>query len=130
VRRLLPLSLAAGAVYDALFGGAVLAAPGVLAGTLRLSLPDDQFYLRFIGVFLLALALVYVLPAFDPDRYRGVAAAAVAIRSLGALYLAAAVLGFGRPPVFLLLAAGDALFALSHAAGLILRPPPRERLLV
>ena len=122
MRRLLPLSLAAGAAYDALFGTAVLAAPGIPAGILRLPLPDDQFYVRFIGVFLLALALIYLLPASDPDRYRGVASAAVVIRGLGALYLAAAVLGFGRPGVFLLLAAGDALFALLHAAGLRLRP--------
>lgn len=124
--RLLPLSLGLGALYDALFGLALLAWPAAAAAGLRVPLPGDELYLRFIGVFLMILALMYALPARDPDRYRGVAAVAVVGRLLGCFFLAGAVLLYARPPVFLLLAGADGAFALLHAVGLRLRPAPRD----
>ncbi len=115
---LLTGSLWAGAVYDVVFGVGILVAPGVVASLLGLPLPDDELYLRFLGVFLLGLAFFYILAAREPVRYRGVAAGAVLVRAMGCAFLAGAVLFFGRPSVFLLLGAADGLFALLHAAGL------------
>ena len=123
---LVAVSMLAGAAYDAAFGAVILAAPEDLAPVLGLPLPADQFYLRFIGVFLFGLAIVYALPARHPDRYRGVVTAAVVIRLMGCLYLTGAAVLFARPPVFLLLAAADGGFALLHAVGLWLRPAPRD----
>lgn len=115
-------TLLLGAVYDVAFGVGILLMPGRLAGMLGLPLPDDQLYLRFISVFLVGLALVYLLPAVEPGRFRPVIWVAVVIRTLGFVFLASAVAFFGRPPVFLLLAFGDGLFALAHLAGLLLSP--------
>jgi hypothetical protein len=113
-------SMIAGSLYDALFAIVNLIVPGIGARVLGLTLPEDEVYLRFTGVFLIILALFYLLPAIHPGRYLGNVAVAIIGRTLGAIFLFAAVIGWGRPPVFLLLGAGDLLFALLHA-GLLAR---------
>ncbi len=111
----LRMSLIAGSLYDAAFAIVNLIVPSLGARALGIALPADELYLRFTGVFLIILALFYLLPAIHPGRYLGNVAAAIIGRTLGAIFLFAAVIGWGRPQIFLLLGAGDLLFAILHA---------------
>ena len=111
-------SMAAGAAYDALFGLGVLFLLDFSAELLRLPVPEDPTYLRLNGIFLLLLAGLYLLPAFKPQRYRGVVTIAVAGRFLGFLYLGA-VWWSGGESAFGWLALGDGVFSVLHAALLL-----------
>jgi hypothetical protein len=118
--------MALGAAYDAAFAAGILVFTRPAAALLRLDVPADPVYLRLDGVLLLLLAGLYLLPAVDPVRYRGVVAVASAGRFLGFVYLSWAWLQ-GRPPAFLGLALLDLAFALAHAVLLLrARTAPRE----
>lgn len=108
-------SMAAGAAYDAAFALAILVFAGAALALLRIPLPEDLLYFRFIGVLLILLAALYVLPAREPRRYQGVVAVAAGGRFLGFLYLAWAWRR-GAPDAFLALACGDLLFAAAHGS--------------
>ena len=111
----LRVSLIAGSSYDFAFAIVNLIVPSVGAHALGIALPHDELYLRFTGVFLIILALFYLLPAIHPGRYLGNVSVAIIGRTLGAIFLFAAVIGWSRPVIFLLLGAGDLFFALLHA---------------
>lgn len=113
--RQLRISLVAGSLYDAAFAVVNLLAPAACARLLGIALPEDEIYLRFTGVFLIILALFYMLPAIHPGRYLGNVTVAIIGRTLGAIFLFAAVMGWGRPSSFVLLGAGDLFFAALHA---------------
>jgi hypothetical protein len=105
--------MALGAAYDAAFAAAILVFTRPAAALMGLTVPADPVYLRLNGIFLLLLAGLYLLPAVDPVRYRGVVAVAAAGRLLGFLYLATAWLE-GEPRAFLALALVDLAFAVAH----------------
>jgi hypothetical protein len=111
-------SMALGAAYDALFAAAILVFTRPAAALLGLEVPPDPVYLRLNGILLLLLAGLYLLPAVDPVRHRGIVAIASAGRFLGFAYLAAAWLE-GRPLAFLALSLGDLVFAVAHAVLLL-----------
>ncbi|HEX5043079.1 MAG TPA: hypothetical protein VFV75_09235 [Candidatus Polarisedimenticolaceae bacterium] len=108
-------SMALGAAYDAAFAAAILLFPEPASALLRIPLPADLLYFRFIGVFLLMLAAMYLLAAREPRRYQGVILVAAAGRLAGFLYLARAW-SAGAPSAFLGLACADLLLAGLHAA--------------
>ncbi|HEY3176422.1 MAG TPA: hypothetical protein VGK94_11770 [Candidatus Polarisedimenticolia bacterium] len=112
--RKLRVTLVAGSLYDFTFAIINLAAPGFGSWFLEIPMPGEQIYLRFIGVFLVMAALFYMLPAIHPGRYLGNVVVAIVGRGMGAVFLIAAVLAFSYPPAFLLLGAGDLIFALLH----------------
>ena len=112
-------TMLAGAIYDALFAVPILVAPAWLSGLIAVSVPQEEIYLRFIGVFLLGLALFYLLPVIHAGRYLGNVAAAVAVRTAGGAFMLVAVLGFAQPRPFILLAAGDLFFAVLHYLSLV-----------
>jgi len=116
--RWLGRSMALGALYDLLFGAAILLLPALAASWLGLALPQDPVYLKLNGIFLLLLAALYSLPAADPVRYRAVAWVAAAGRAAGFVYFAR-VAATGGESVFWLLGLGDLLFALLHLALLL-----------
>jgi hypothetical protein len=107
--------MALGAVYDAAFAAAILLFPAGASALLRIPLPADPLYFRFIAVFLLMLAAMYLFAAREPRRYQGVILVAAAGRFAGFLYLAWAW-SAGAPTAFLGLALGDLLFGFGHAA--------------
>lgn len=113
--RHLRISMAAGALYDLCFGIVNLAFPVWASGLLQIPLPAEQIYLRFSGVFLFILALVYMLPVIHPGRYLGVVVVAILGRAAGAVFLVSAALLYDQPPAFLILAGGDLFFACAHA---------------
>jgi len=110
--------MALGAAYDAAFAAAILLFPETASALLRIPLPPDRVYFRFLAVFLLMLAAMYLLPARDPRRYQGVVLVAASGRFVGFLYLAWAWRA-GAPAAFLGLAGADLLFAVLH--GTLLR---------
>ena len=112
--RYLRTSLIAGSLYDVVFAVFTLVVPRLGSALLGIPLPAVEVYLRFTGVFLIILALFYMLPVLHPGRYLGNVSVAIVGRTAGSVFLATAALGFGLPRMFLLLAAGDTFFAVLH----------------
>ncbi|HET6202633.1 MAG TPA: hypothetical protein VFI25_07500 [Planctomycetota bacterium] len=110
----LRLSLLAGAAYDAAVGlwtlldlqrmGMVLG-----AGELR-----EPYALRFCGLLLVGLGLFYFVAALELSRSLRSAAAAIAIRSFGGVYVIAHTLAGGVPKVFLAFGCVDLVFGILH----------------
>jgi hypothetical protein len=114
--RALAVSLRVGAVYDFVFAGLMLAAPGLLERVFALPLPGEAFYLRLIAVFLTILGATYLVAARDPERFRPLVASAVLGRLAGAVALADSALGEPRLAGLWGTALGDFAFAVIHAA--------------
>lgn len=110
----LSITLIAGAVYDAAFGLPILFYPAPLARVLGIVLPKTEVFLRLNGIFLLILALFYLVTALDPDRHPGNVIVAILGRVMGGIFFCVYALGFGGGPVFLLLGCADLGFALIH----------------
>jgi len=102
------------AIYDFLFAISILFFTAPAAQLLRLDLPEDLVYLRLNGIFLLRLGGIYLLPSWQPQRYRGVVAVAVIGRFLGFVYLGS-VWFSGGAATFLWLGFADLAFSLLHA---------------
>ena len=107
-----------GALYDLVFGVAILAFHRTAAGWMGLEPPSDPVFLRLNGVFLLILAGFYLLPGVAPRRYQGVVAVCIVGRFGGFVYLGSVYWG-GAPPVYLGLALADLLLSLVHAVLLL-----------
>ena len=112
--RRLRVTMAAGSLYDVAFAALTLIAPQWGAWFFDIPLPDQQVYLRFTGVFLLMLALFYMLPVIHPGRYLGNVVVAIVGRAAGGIFMMGAALAFDQARAFLLLGAGDMVFALLH----------------
>jgi len=112
-------TMLAGALYDLAVAVPLLAAPELLARILGTPMPAEEIHLRFIGIFLIALAIFYLLPVIHPGRYLGNVAAAAAARTMGAVFLIAAVAGYGQPRAYLLLGAIDLAFGGVHYLSLV-----------
>ena len=110
----LGITLIAGAVYDAAFGLPILFFPAPLARVLGIVLPRTEVYLRLNGIFLLILALFYLVTALDPDRHPGNVIVVILGRAMGGIFFCGYALGFDGGPVFLLLGSADLGFALIH----------------
>ena len=115
IQRWLSLSLFAGAAYDIVFAALMVFAPGLPAKLLNVPVPQEEFYLWLMAVFLLMLAFLYISAALDPRRYSAIIVAAIVGRTLGAVAFVAAA--WGRPDLGGLypLAAADLVFAAAHA---------------
>jgi len=112
--RRMRISMAAGALYDLTFAVINLVFPQAGSWFLEIPLPEQQVYLRMTGVFLLVLALFYMLPVIHPGRYLGNVVVAILARTAGAIFLGAAALWFGQPVAFLALGVVDLVFAVIH----------------
>jgi hypothetical protein len=113
--RVLSLTLRAGASYDYVLAGLMLAAPGLLQRTFDLPLPGEAFYLRALAVLLAMVATVYLVAARDPVAHRPLVAIAIAGRAAGFLALLPSALGEPRLAGAWGPALGDLAFALVHA---------------
>ena len=101
-----------GAVYDGVFGIAILAFTGPASRLLGIPLPDDPFYLHLNGVFLLILAGLYGAAAAAPERYRAIPPISAGGRVLGCALFAQAFVA-GRPWMFLALGLLDLALAVA-----------------
>ena len=113
--RRLRISLIAGSLYDLTFAVINMAAPGFGSFFFEIPLPEQQVYLRFTGVFLIMMALFYMLPVIHPGQYFGNVVVAILGRGMGAVFLIAATTFYGQPRAFILLGLGDLVFAALHA---------------
>ena len=111
--RPLGISLALGAAYDAAFGVAILLFLEPAGALLRLEVPDDRFYVRLNGLFLLMLAAVYGAAAREPARYRAVVWTAIVGRAAGFVYFVVSGLSSGTPTL-VALGVADLAFGLAH----------------
>src|SRR5262249_1262388 len=112
-------AMLAGAAYDLAFALPIIIAPAFLAGLIGLPMPDQEIYLRFTGVFLLGVAMFYLLPALHPGRYLGTVVTAAALRAAGGIFLIAAVIGYHQPRPLLILGVIDLAFAGLHYLSLV-----------
>ena len=105
-----------GAIYDGVFGLAILAATRPVGALFGLAVPDDPLYLGLNGVFLLILAGIYGMAALEPERFGPIAPIAAAGRVLG-FALFARAWALGGPPALLGIGLADlAIAAVTWAA--------------
>ncbi|MEM8994748.1 MAG: hypothetical protein AAGF23_08140 [Acidobacteriota bacterium] len=113
--RWLKISLVAGAVYDLIFAVIIVAAPELPEKLLQVRPPGDPFYLWLIAVFLTMLAAFYFYAAYDPRAYSGNIRIAIVGRTAGFIAMCGAAVTDPTLWGLYVLAAGDLLFAVSHA---------------
>lgn len=62
-----------GALYDGGFGVPLLIIPAFMTSLLALPMPNPgEIWLRLDGIFLIVVALIYLVMAQDPARYLGI----------------------------------------------------------
>ncbi len=62
-----------GALYDGGFGVPLLIIPAMMTSLLALPMPNPgEIWLRLDGIFLIVVALIYLVMAQDPARYLGI----------------------------------------------------------
>lgn len=101
-------------IYDALVGAAMLAGRPLLAAIFGVPLPQPPIFADLNGVFLLSVAIGYVIPYRDPDSTGGRAylwAMGPFLKGLGALTFVADHLVRHSPRSFLVFAASDGTLA-------------------
>lgn len=127
--RLWPLRLIAAVslVYDGSVGILMLTARGWLASLFGVPLPHPPIHAELNGIFLLAVALGYLLPYRDPDRHRGYLwVMGPFLKGAGALTFVLDHLVHHSPGVFLIFALTDGTLALLTLWALVAVPANRQ----
>ena len=123
-RRLRVIAAISG-VYDALVGVVMLTAQGWLAVVFAVPLPRPPIHADLNGVFLLAVAIGYLMPYRAPQQHRGYLwVMGVFLKGAGALTFILDHLFRHSPPAFLLFALSDGTLALVTLWALLTVPPP------
>lgn len=106
------VSLVSG-VYDLALGLGLLAGRGLLLRWFGVAAPVPAIHADLNGVFALAIAVGYVLPWRDPDRYRGYLwVMGPILKGVGAAWFVGDVLVRQSPQAYLVFAACDGSLAL------------------
>jgi len=115
VNRLRTIAAVSG-IYDALVGVAMLAGRPLLAQIFAVPLPTPPIHADLNGVFLLAVAVGYLIPYRDPGSRGGRAYMWVMgplLKGAGALVFVLDYWMRHSPPAFLLFGASDGALALA-----------------
>jgi len=115
VNRLRAIAAVSG-IYDALVGVAMLAGRPLLAQIFAVPLPTPAIHADLNGVFLLAVAMGYLIPYRDPGSRGGRAYLWVMgplLKGAGALIFVLDYWIRHSPPAFLLFGASDGALALA-----------------
>jgi len=115
VNRLRTIAAVSG-IYDALVGVAMLAGRPLLAQIFAVPLPTPPIHADLNGVFLLAVAVGYLIPYRDPGSRGGRAFMWVMgplLKGAGALVFVLDYWMRHSPPAFLLFGASDGALALA-----------------
>jgi hypothetical protein len=100
-------------LYDGVVGALVLCAPGALASLFGVPPASPRIFSDLNGLFLIAVAIGYVLPWRDPVRYRGYLwVMGPVLKGAGATAFVVDHVLRGSPRSFLLFAASDGTLAL------------------
>jgi hypothetical protein len=108
-----------GAIYDLLFGLPILISPGRVGALLHINCPENPFYVRYCALFLLILAVGYLIAWRNIEKNLGIARLMVASRSLGFVFMLGFFIWGGVEVAFLYLAVADLAFAVLHLALLL-----------
>ena len=112
MRRLSTIAAISG-LYDFAVGASLLFARDFLAATFGVAQPIPPIHADLNGLFLVAVAVGYVLPFRDPRRYRGYLwIMGPFLKGAGALFFVADHFFRQSPASFLVFAASDGLLAL------------------
>ena len=112
MRRLSTIAAISG-LYDFAVGVSLLFARDFLAATFGVPQPVPPIHADLNGLFLIAIAVGYVLPFRDPHRYRGYLwIMGPFLKGAGALFFVADHFLRQSPASFLVFAASDGLLAL------------------
>jgi len=112
--RWLSRSMLWGGIYDLAFGLPILLFPVQVGELLNIACPENPFYVRFCGLFLLILSMGYFIAWRDIHQNLGIVRLMIISRTLGFLFMGGFALLGGMETVFYLLAGADLLFALLH----------------
>lgn len=106
------LLIGAGA-FDLIAAFVLLLAPRWLSATLNLPLPADLFYVWFIGMLQIGLALAYLIGGLNPIRYAANVklAAAMRLAMSGLLFFVGLRTGF---TLFIVLGSVELVVGLAH----------------
>jgi len=110
-------------VYDASIGLALVAARPLLASLFRVPLPQPPIFADLDAVFLIAIAVGYVIPLRDPVRGRGYLwTMGPLLKGMGAVAFVLDYILRGSPASFLLFAASDGTMAMATGWALLTSP--------
>jgi hypothetical protein len=113
--RRLQIVAAVSGIYDASVGVVMLAGRPLLARIFDVPLPNPPIHADLNGIFLLSIAVGYLIPYRDPASRAGRAylwTMGPLLKGSGALVFVLDRIARGSPPSFLLFAASDGLLAL------------------
>ena len=104
-----------GAVYAGSFGVLMLFVPAWATGLLGLPFPDPgTIWLRLDGIFLLVMAMIYLVTARDPARYLGNVGVALIGKAASIVFYFAYVFIGHESKVFIVFAVADIVMFYLH----------------
>ena len=103
-----------GVVYDGGFGIPMFFFPVWSTGLLGLPQPEVPIWLRLDGIFLIVMALIYVVTARDPERYLGNVLVAIFGKIVSVFFYMSYVLFFQGAIFLAVLAFLDAVMCCLH----------------
>ncbi|HVB38697.1 MAG TPA: hypothetical protein VND92_09180 [Vicinamibacterales bacterium] len=125
--RWLRIIAAISGIYDGLVGLVMLTAQGWLAAAFAVPLPRPPIHADLNGVFLLAVAIGYLMPYRAPQRHRGYLwVMGVFLKGAGALTFLLDHVFRHSPASFLLFAASDGTLAVLTLWALLRVPPAAD----
>lgn len=108
--------------YDLSIGVVLLVAPGAMASSFGVPLPDPILFVRLNAVFLIAVGLGYLQPLRNPEAHRAYLwIFGVLLKLAGSAIFIAEYSSGNSPASFLLFAASDGLLGLATLVALVSR---------
>lgn len=94
--------------------------PELVLGALDLEPTTPHIWVRFSGLLLSLLSILYLPAARNPFHYRAIAWLSIAARATSATFFATAVFGYGKPLAYLPFGLVDMVFAVAQGVLFVL----------
>ena len=123
-RRVLSVIAGISLAYDLSAGLLLLAATDSMAGWFGVPTPHPVIFAKLNGLFLIAVGVGYLMPLYDPVRYRAYLwVFGPLLKGAGALLFIVDYFVNASPASFLLFAFTDGVLAVATLAALLRRDP-------